>query len=473
MLWSFIERFGSLLILFVSNIALARMLTPDEFGIVGILMAFILFSNILIDGGLGNALVQRKDLTKDDCSTVFFTNIAVAVACYAALFFGADWIARFFNQPQLSQLMPAIGLVVIFDAFSAIQNNLLIKEINFRRIAFVKVVAAFISSVIAIIMAFYGYGVWSLVAQYLVNSIVKSILLWTSTAWLPTLTFKWQSFKSLFGYGSKLLLAYLLSEVYRHAQVLLIGKFFPANQVGLFSQAKHLQDVPNTTILTVVNQVTFPVFSKIQDDLSLLKKGLSRSIKILTFLNFPLMAILIITAKPVFMLLFGQQWIEAAPYFQWLCAGFGFLLVIHNTNLSLLKAIGKSGTVLGLEIVKKLIGVALIVMFFFMGYGVMGILWALAINSVIEFFLNGYFTGRHTGYGIFAQAHDSFPALILTLVTSVITWYIPQLLPMHYIVQIIVQVFAFGFIYLIIARLFKLEILQYIITEVKSRIKRK
>lgn len=472
MLWSFIERFGSLLILFVSNIALARMLSPDEFGIVGILMAFVMFSAILVDGGLGNALVQRQTLTKDDCSTVFFTNIAVALVCYASLFFGADWIADFFKQSQLSQLMPVIGLVVIFDAFSAVQNNLLIKEINFRRIAFVKVVAAFLSSAIAVVMAFCGMGVWSLVVQYLVNSVAKSILLWTATTWLPTLTFKWESFKALFGYGSKLLLAYLLSEAYRHAQVLLIGRFFPANQVGLFSQAKHLQDVPNTTILTVVNQVTFPVFSKIQDDLSLLKKGLSRSIKILTFLNFPLMAILIITAEPVFMLLFGEQWIEAAPYFQWLCAGFGLLLVIHNTNLSLLKAIGKSGVVLTLEIVKKIIGVALIIAFFFMGYGVLGILWALAINSVIEFFLNGYFTGKYTGYGIMAQARDLFPALITTAITSAAVWSIPQFLPMHYIAQIFVQAAAFVAIYVLVARVFKLEILQYLLTEVKTRIKR-
>lgn len=472
MLWSFIERFGSLLILFVSNVVLARILSPDEFGIVGILMAFILFSSILTDGGLGNALIQKKNLTNDDCSTIFFSNIVVAIVCYLILFFSADFIADFFSLPQLSSLMPVIGLVVIFDALSAIQNNLLVKEINFKRIAFVKVMAAFVSSTAAVIMAFCGYGVWSLVVQYILNSITKAVLLWTAAAWLPTLTFKWESFRTLFGYGSKLLIAYLLSEVYRQAQVVVIGRFFPARQVGLFSQAKHLQDVPITTILTVVNQVTFPVFSKIQDDMSLLVKGLSRSIKLLTFINFPLMAMLIVCAEPIFMLLFGEKWIDAVLYFQWLCGGFGVLLVIHNTNLSLLKAIGKSNILLYLEIVKKILGASMIYVFFILGYGVLGILWALAINSVIEFFLNGYFTGKYTGYGICSQFKDLLPAGVLTSIVGVTVYLMPAVIEMHYIVQLVVQIVIFILMYFAVAKLLRLETLGYLINEIKTRLKK-
>lgn len=472
MLWSFIERFGSLLILFVSNVVLARILSPDEFGIVGILMAFVLFSSILTDGGLGNALIQKKNLTNDDCSTIFYSNIVVASVCYIALFFSSDFIAEFFSQPQLSSLMPVIGLVVIFDALSAIQNNLLVKEINFKRIAFVKVMAAFVSSMVAVIMALYGCGVWSLVVQYILNSITKAVLLWTAATWMPTLTFKWESFKTLFGYGSKLLIAYLLSEVYRQAQVVVIGRFFPARQVGLFSQAKHLQDVPITTILTVVNQVTFPVFSKIQDELSLLVKGLSRSIKLLTFINFPLMAMLIVCAEPIFMLLFGEKWLDAVPYFQWLCGGFGVLLVIHNTNLSLLKAIGKSDILLYLEIVKKISGASMIYIFFTLGYGVLGILWALAVNSVIEFFLNGYFTGKYTGYGIWSQFKDLLPAGILTSIVGVAVYLMPAVIEMHYIVQLVAQIVIFILMYFFVAKLLRIETLGYLINEIKTRLKK-
>lgn len=472
MLWSFIERFGSLLILFISNVALARILSPDEFGIVGILMAFVLFSSILTDGGLGNALIQKKDLSSDDCSTIFYTNIIVALSCYLVLFYFSDFIASFFSQPQLSLLMPVIGIVVIFDAFSAVQNNLLVKELNFKRIAFVKVIAAFVSSLVAVVMAFCDCGVWSLVVQYILNSITKAVLLWIVATWLPTLTFKWESFKLLFGYGSKLLVANLLSEIYRQAQVVVIGRFFPARQVGLFSQAKHLQDVPITTILTVVNQVTFPVFSKIQDDKTLLVKGLSRSLKLLSFINFPLMAMLIVCAKPIFLLLFGEKWIDAVPYFQWLCGGFGLLLVVHNTNLSLLKAIGKSEILLYLEIVKKLLGASLIYMFFAMDYGVLGILWALAINSVVEFFLNGYFTGRYTGYGVWRQFKDILPAGVITLVVVIVVYFVLDIIAMHYIVQLLSQIVMFIVLYFAIAKLLKLETLGYLMNEIKVRLKK-
>lgn len=469
--WSFCERFGSLLILFTANVVLARMLTPEDFGLVGILMAFVMISQILIDGGLGNALIQRQKITTVDCSTVFYTNIVVAGVCYMALFFGADTIASFYDQPSLSQLIKVLGLVVVIDAFGAVQNNLLMKEVDFKRITIVKVVSALVSSVVAIVGAICGMGVWSLVVQYVINSIMKSLLLWLLSSWRPVLSFSGSSFKVLFGYGSKLLLANVLSEAYRNLQVLIIGKFFPKAEVGYYSQAKHLQDVPVATILTIVNQVTFPIFSKLQDDKEYLKRGLSRSVKTLTLLNFPLMMCLVIMAGPIFRLLFGEQWLPSVPYFQWLCGGFGLLLVVHNTNINALKAVGKSDTVLYLEIIKKVLGLSMIFGFIYLGYGAMSIMWALAINSFIEFFLNGYFTGKYTGYGILSQAKDLLPNLMVTAIASIVA-YSFAFVDMHYLLLLVAQAICFVVVYLVVMKIAKVDAFNYLVTEIKSKLKK-
>lgn len=469
--WSFCERFGSLLILFTANVVLARILTPEDFGLVGILMAFVMISQILIDGGLGNALIQRQKITTVDCSTVFYTNIVVAGVCYMALFFGAETIASFYDQPLLANLIKILGLVVVIDAFGAVQNNLLMKEVDFKRITIVKVVAALVSSVVAIVGAICGMGVWSLVVQYVINSVMKSMLLWLLSSWRPVLSFSGSSFKVLFGYGSKLLLANVLSEAYRNLQVLIIGKFFPKAEVGYYSQAKHLQDVPVATILTIVNQVTFPIFSKLQDDKEYLKRGLSRSVKILTFLNFPLMMCLVIMAEPIFRLLFGEQWLPSVPYFQWLCGGFGFLLVVHNTNINALKAVGKSSIVLYLEVIKKLFGLGMIFGFIYLGYGAMSIMWALAINSFIEFFLNGYFTGKYTGYGILSQAKDLLPNLVVTAIASAVAYSL-VLVNMHYLLLLVAQAVCFVIVYVVVMKIAKVETFNYLVAEIKSKLKK-
>ncbi len=471
--WSFCERFGSLLILFTANVVLARMLTPEDFGLVGILMAFVMISQILIDGGLGNALIQRQKITTIDSSTVFYTNIAVAIVCYGALFFGANAIAAFYDQELLSQLIKVLGLVVVVDAFGAVQNNLLMKNVDFKRITIVKVGAALFSTVIAIVAAILGMGVWSLVLQYMAFSIVKTLLLWLLSSWRPVLVFSKVSFMDLFGYGAKLLFASLLSEAYRNLQVLIIGKFFPKAEVGYYSQAKHLQDVPVGAIVTIVNQVTFPVFSQLQDDKEQLVRGLRRSLKILTFLNFPLMMCLVIMAKSIFLLVLGEQWLDSVPYFQWLCGGFGLLLVIHNTNINAIKAVGQSGIVLYLEIIKKILGLCMIFGFILLGYGAMSIMWALAINSFIEFFLNGYFTGKYTGYGILQQLRDVLPNLIIALIASASAYLLTYIPGIHYISLLVVQIICFIMVYLTVMKVAKVEIFEYLAVELKSRLRKK
>lgn len=469
--WSFCERFGSLLILFTANVVLARILTPEDFGLVGILMAFVMISQILIDGGLGNALIQQKKITSIDCSTVFYTNIAVAGVCYVALFFGADAIAHYYKAPLLAELIKILGLMVVIDAFGVVQNNLLMKDVDFKRITIIKVSSALISSIIAIIAAIYGMGVWSLVIQYVINSFIRSSLLWLMSSWRPIFAFSKVSFVSLFSFGGPIMLAGLLSEAYRNLVVLIFGRCYTKADVGYYSQAKHLQDVPVTSIMTIVNQVTFPIFSKLQDDKEQLKRGLSRSVKVLTFLNFPLMMALVIMAEPIFRLVFGEQWIPSVPYFQWLCGGFGLLLVIHNTNINALKAVGKSNVVLFLEIIKRTFGLGLIILFIGLGFDAISIMWAFAISSFVEFFLNGYFTGKYTGYGICSQMRDLMPNLIVSAVASVAA-YSFIFIDMHYLLLLVVQAIIFVVVYLGVMKIAKVETFNYLVAELKSKLKK-
>lgn len=468
MIWSFVERFGFLFIQFISNIILARLLTPADFGLIGMMMVFIAISTVLIEGGLGSALIQKINPTKEDYSTIFFTNIIIAIFLYFVLFFTAPNIASFYHQPKLAELLKIIGLILIIDSFSIVQNNILIKNINFKKIAKIKISSAFFSSSIAILCAYNGFGVWSLVIQYLLNSTIRSFLLWITSSFFPMRIFSKYSFKELFGFGSKLLLASLLSEIYRNFQALIIGRSFTPKDLGFYTQANQLQQIPVVSLAVVVNQVTFPVFSELQYNQTALLVGLRKSLKSLVYINFPLMVILVVIAKPLFLLLFTDKWLPSVPYFQLLCLGFGMLLIVHNTNLSLLKSIKRSDMVLYLEIIKKIIGVMLI-----LGgikYGIIGMIIGLGINSYLEFFLNGFIVGKNINYGIHKQLKDIGPAFILSIAIGVIVYFLFQGFYLNYVVKMIFQVLLYAFLYLISSYFLKFEAFSIYFVTIKNLI---
>ncbi|MFI3263467.1 MAG: lipopolysaccharide biosynthesis protein [Rikenellaceae bacterium] len=468
--WSFIERFGTLSIQFVANIVLARLLSPDDYGLLGILLIFISISTIFIDSGFGSALIQKKNTDNEDYSTVFIINFVIALVCYTLLFVSSDFIANYFGKAQLSILLRVLGLVLIFNALSTVQNNILQKTLNFKRITNIKIIVAIASSGLAILAALNGMGVWSLVVLNITNSVVLAILLWLSTDWYPSLKFSKQSFNELFGFGSKLLLASLLSEGYRNLQSIIIGRNFSVKDLGYFTQAKQLENIPVATLITVVNKVTYPVFAQIQDNKNQLNNGLKRCFQLLGFANFPLMILLAVIGEPLFDILYGDKWLVAVPYFQGLCIGFGLLLVIHNTNLNAIKAVGQSGIVLKLEIVKKILGIGLI--FVLMKYGVMGIILALAINSICEFFINGYYTGKYVGFGIVKQAKVLVPILLLSTVAGGISYYVSLLISTNNIILLSIQILIYLVVYFSGAYVLKFDILLYVIDMIKEKFKK-
>lgn len=420
-LWTLLERFGFLSIQFLSHLVLARILMPDDFGTVGILLIFTNLSMVFIDSGLATALIQKKDSTNLDNASVFYTNFAIAIIVYAIVFFMAPYISRYFNNPNVTFYLRVIELMVVVDAFCAIQNTLLVKQMKFKEIAKLKIIAVLISASSAIICALCGLGIWSLVIQYLTFSVARSIMLCHYSRWKPVLQYSLTSMKQLWGFGIKLLGASLLSELYINLQSAIIGKRFTAADLGYYTQAKQLQRVPEQAISAMINNVSLPAYAQLQDEKGRFKAMLQQNIRLIAFLNTPVMVCLAILAEPLIVFLYTSKWLPSIPYFQGLCIGFSLLLVVHNCNLTALKALGRSDYVLYLEIIKKAIGVCLL-LYFTKICGVFGIIIGLAINSVLELFLNGAFLGREIGYGPFSQLRDIISPILLSAVAGAGTW---------------------------------------------------
>lgn len=422
-LWVTISRFGYLTIQFVSNLVLARLLTPADFGTIGILMVFVALSHVLIDSGLSASLIQKKDITNSDKSTVFFTNMIFSLIVYLFIFVLAPFISNYFNIPELTLLIRVLEAIVIIDAFCAIQSTLLSREMNFKRLTKIRLTSIFIAAIVSIILAYNGFGIWSLIVQYILYSLLRASITWVLAKWRPSLTFSINSFKELFGYGSKLLLSSFVAELYINFQQILIGRYYTPADLGYYSQARQFQQIPTGTITQVINSVSFPAYAKLQDDRIKLMDMFRQNVRLVSFFNTAIMILLAVIAKPLIILLYSDKWIGAIEYFQFLCIGFGILLAIHQCSLSVLKAVGRSDYVLKLEIIKKILGI----LFILIGiniWGLWGILYALALNSVIEIFLNGYCIKKEINYGGIEQLKDLFPSLVVALIAGFLSYMI-------------------------------------------------
>lgn len=456
-LWVLFERFGYLGIQFVSNMVLSRLLMPDDFGTIGVLMVFTTLSYVLIDSGLSSALIQKKNISDEDKSTVFYTNLAFAIIVYVVICFTAPLIAKYFKNPEINNLLRVIELIVVIDAFAAIQSTTLTRDMDFKTLAKYKIISIVIAASVSIVLAYAGMGVWSLVVQYLLFSLCRALLLWLRTKWRPGFVYSKLSFKSLFSYGSKLLLSRFIAELYNQFQSILIGRHFAAKDLGYYTQARQLEQIPVESLSRVVNDVSFPAYAKIQDDRKQLKAMVRQNLIILVFLNTPLMFYLSTVAKPLIVLLYSDKWLESVPYFQFLCLGFGLLLIIHNCSLTALKSVGRTDYVLKLEIIKKILGVLLLLcgMHFF---GIWGLMYGLAINSFTELFLNGYCLKKAIGYGPWDQIKDLLLPIILSLVASFATYFYLLYVPItSNFLNIIITFVLFASLYLLGAFLTKLE----------------
>ena len=454
MMWGAVGKVGTLTINFLSNLVLARLLMPQDYDCIGMLAIFLAVSNIFIQGGLGAALIQKKNPTKLDYSTVFYWNLVFAVIFYAILFVIAPFVARFYGIPILEPMLRVQSSVLVIQSFAIVQITQLQKQMNFRALALRNMAAALAGTLVAIPMALRGFGAWSLVASAIIAAIVNVLLLWKLSSWRPSWEFSFSSLKNLFSFGGLMLLSSLAETLYVNLQGLIIGKRFPAGNLGYYMQAKKLEEVPVTGLSSIVNDVTFPAFSALQDDPERLLEGVRKSTKSLSFLNFPMMIMLMIIAQPLITLLYGSKWETSVPYFQILCIS-GLIYTINTLNTNVIKSLGKGKIYFIIQITKRLIGIAIIL--FGMKFGIYGLLWAVASVSYISFIVNALVNKELINYGIFRQLGDVGVCLILALFTGVVTYLLGLILPINIYLIMLIQIVVYIILYLVLAKLLKME----------------
>lgn len=460
MIWSSLQRFGTMGINFISNIVLARMLTPDDYGCVGMLMIFIVISNTFIDGGFGSALIQKKRPTSEDYSTIFYWNIFLSIVLYAVLFLCAPLVADFYDIDLLSKVLQVQGLVLIINALGIIQANQLRKQLKFKSLAQVAVIASIASVAVAIAMAYMGCGVWSLVYQQIAYSLVLTVLYWVYSSWRPMLAFSKESFKELFGFGSFILLSNLINNFCNNLNGLLIGKFFNASSMGYFTQAKKLEDVSSSSIEAVVLQVTYPVLVEVKDNYERLKNVLKQFNSLLLYVVTPLMMLLNLLAAPIIEFLLGEQWLPAVPYLEILSFQ-GIAICIQGVNYNAIASIGHSKSLFQATIIKRSVSVALLVAGMYIG-GIKGILWGMTLSSYFICFYNSLLVNKYLGYTLIQQFMDLSPIILLNIVSYIFAYSLRLYFQVESIYLHVTIFLVYVFSYISLSLLFKISTIKNI-----------
>ncbi len=454
MLWSSVGRIGTMLINFLSNLVLARLLMPEDFGCIAMLYIFIAISGAFISGGFGTALIQRKNVTHLDYTSVFYWNLFVSAVCYLLLFFGAPLIARFYAMPQLTAVLRVQSITLLIQAFLIVQATQLQKQLRFKELSVRNLIAAAVGTVIGIIMALMGYGVWSLVASSISSAVASMLLLWHMSSWRPTLEFSFKSVWSLFTFGGLVLLSSLVETTYTHIQGLIIGKVFSASDLGYYNQAKKLEEVPTTTLSKIVNEVSLPVFSQLQDNRAQLVAALRKNVKAITYLNFPLMLLLIVIAHPLIIFLYSSKWEISVPYFQILCIS-GAIYTLNTLNTNVIKSLGKGKLFFCIQLFKRLIGIAMIL--FSVRYGIIHMLYAVMAFYFLCYLINAIVVGKLINYGLFKQIRDWIVCMLVTIVAAVSAWGCSFLFPIHEYAVMAIQIVVFSIIYISLSIICKME----------------
>ena len=451
--WSSVDRFFSQGIQFIFSILIARLLLPSDYGTVAMLNIFLAISQTFIDSGFGTALIRKIDRTEEDFSTVFYFNIAAALAFYGILWFTAPYIADFYDIPLLKDITRVVALTLVFGSFSGIQSARLSIAIDFRSRAIISITVTLVTGALGLWMAYSGYGVWALVMQSVVSSLLRTILLWAFVRWMPKLVFSWKSFKELFSFGSKLLASGLLDTAYNNIYTLVIGKVFSSSALGVYSRADSLAQYPSSNITSVLQGVTFPVLSSIQNEPERLTSAYKKFIRLSAFVVFPLMIGLSAVADPLIRFVLTDKWEGAIYLLQIICFSMMWYPV-HAINLNLLQVEGRSDYFLKLEIIKKIQGV--IVLCITIPLGLVTMCYGRVVYSVLCRVYNTYYTKKLIDYGFASQMKDLLPILAHSLVMGVIVWMIVLFLPSLWL-QLVVGVIAGAAYYLVGAYIMRFD----------------
>jgi len=466
--WSTLDVFMRQGVQFVVSIVLARILAPEDFGVMAMLAMFIGLAGVFIDSGFSSALIQRQNVTHTDESTVFFFNLGMGAISAFLLCAAAPWIAAFYNHPELEDLTYAMAFNLFVSAFGSIHNTLLSKEMDFKTMAKVGVVSSVIAGALAIYMASRSYGVWSLAGYAVVTGIVTVLLLWLWHPWRPAWTFSFASLRSFFNFGGYEMAATLTDVFSTNLYLIMIGKLYSARDVGFYDRAQRTQKLPITLMMGIINRVAYSVFATVSEDKARLVRGLRQAQAVSMFVNLPVLVGVIILAEPLVLTLFGSQWLPCVPILQVLGLG-GLLWPLHVLNLNILKAQGRADLFFWITMLKKLFTISLTVVASY--YGIMAIAWAQVVISVFAYVVNTHYTKVFLGYGGLKQLRElfvNFLAVIPMAVAIYLTKETMQALPLNIL---IVSSVMGSVIYLLTCRLLCAELLNkcLILSGVRAR----
>lgn len=432
--WTAISNIVNKGLLFVFGIILARLLSPQAYGVIGMLSVFICIVSVFIDCGFSQALIIKPNRTQTDFSTEFYFNIGVGIIGYLILFFASPFIATFYQMPILSPILKVIGLGVTINSFCVVQSAQFAIRLDFKTPAKISVITQVLSACIGITLAYLGYEVWALVYQQLSASILNALALWLVVRWRPTLEFSSNSFKYLWGYGSKILGSSLIQQVYDNLYPLVIGKFFSASSLGLFSRANSFASLPSTNFSSIIGNVTFPVLSKLNGDTVRIESVYRRMQKVIAFVVFPMMLVLAAISSPLVQIILNEHWYGCIIMIKLLC----FALIwqpISFLQLNVLKAVGRTDIVLKLEIAKRSVG--LLSIFGSIPFGIIGMCVGFDFFYLYCFLLNTFYVGKVIGVSLIQQIKDLFPMFINSIIMGTIVWFFTGMDMNIYIVTIV------------------------------------
>ncbi|MBR3827590.1 MAG: lipopolysaccharide biosynthesis protein [Alistipes sp.] len=439
-IWSAIDKFSIVIMQFIINLVLARLLTPDDFGLVGMILIIVAVSNILTDGGFGAALIQKHDPNEKDFSTAFYINVITSVLLYIIIYISAPIIAEFLGSTLLVNILRVISVVIVINSLGLVPKVKLRRALAFKQIAIANITAYIISAATAIYLAHQGYGAWGLIAMHIINAVFSNLFISITAHWLPTLTFSTKSLKKLFAFGEYMLISDILSNICFHIQSTLVGKYFSPYTAGQYAQAKKMEEVACITLPSAMNQVLFPLYSRLQHDTDEIRRMLRLNTKMIAYTIFPLMTILIIVAKPLILFLFGSKWMDSVSYFQVLCVG-GYFCSLQYFNYQAVAAIGQSRILFYAGLLKSLFLITSILVG--VHISMEAVLVAMVLSNVVNYLTNAIIAQRYIKYTLAKQIWDITPILIISLVIGGIVYLISYVWSIHWILLILIYLILY------------------------------
>lgn len=465
LLWKFAERIGAQAITFILSIILARLLSPSDYGAIAILLVFITIADVFVNAGFGSALIQKKDADDLDFSSVFYFSFIFSVFVYIVIFLSAPFVANFYNMPILQPTLQVLALRIPVAAINSVQQAYVSRNMQFKKFFYSTLSGTAASAVVGIFMAYNGYGIWSLVGQYLSNAVINTIVLFSVINWRPQLIFSLQRLKGLFSYGWKLLLSGLLDTGYQSLNSLLIGKFYTPADLAFFDTGKKFPMVIVTNINSSISSVLFPALASEQDEREKVKALTRKAIQISSYIIWPMMLGMAACADNIVSLVLTDKWLPAVPYLQIACITYG-LLPIHTANLQAINAMGRSDIFLKLEIVKKVIGITALLIS--IQYGVLVVAITYLITGIMATFINSYPNKFLLKYSYYEQIKDMLPSFLLSLIMCILI----KILPfdgLSTFFRLVLQIIIGVTMYILLSIIFKNEAFEYLVKVIKER----